>query len=111
MARLLTMIRFLNFARDMGAFIEDAAEALGASYKGKPAVPLRDGGIFVQWQQNCHHKRWWDARVAKRRLHRTGQALASQARDPFPYYHHTSVGYNYRLSNLLAALAEHSCRI
>ena len=30
--------------------------------------------------------------------------LATQARDPFPYYEHTEIGYNYRLSNLAAAV-------
>jgi len=30
--------------------------------------------------------------------------LATQAKDAFPYYHHTEIGYNYRMSNVLAAI-------
>jgi dTDP-4-amino-4,6-dideoxygalactose transaminase len=36
--------------------------------------------------------------------------LATQARDPFPHYEHSSIGFNYRLSNLLAALGRAQLR-
>ena len=85
--------------------IEDAAEALGATYKGKSAGTFGEMGIF-SFNGNkiittsgggmlVSHNRGF---IAKARH------LATQARDPFPYYHHTSIGYNYRLSNLLAAV-------
>lgn len=87
------------------ALIEDAAEALGSSYRGRPAgsfglagilsfngnkiITTGGGGMLVTD----------DDRVAARTRH-----LATQAREPLPYYEHRTVGYNYRLSNLLAAV-------
>lgn len=85
--------------------IEDAAEALGATYAGRPAGSLgalgvfsfngnkilttSGGGMLVSSRED------W---IAKARF------LATQARDPAPHYQHSSIGYNYRLSNLLAAV-------
>lgn len=85
--------------------VEDAAEALGATYKGKSAglfgqfgcfsfngnkiITTSAGGMLV-----CP-----DEASAKR-----ARYLASQACGPGPHYEHTEVGYNYRLSNLLAAV-------
>jgi pyridoxal phosphate-dependent aminotransferase EpsN len=39
------------------------------------------------------------------------RSLASQARDPAPHYQHSKVGYNYRLSNLLAAVGRGQLRV
>lgn len=86
--------------------VEDAAEALGAvaasgapagslgssavvSFNGNKMITTSGGGVLVTD----------DADVAERARHR-----ASQARLPAPHYEHAEVGYNYRLSNLLAAL-------
>ena len=85
--------------------IEDAAEALGSSYRGRPAggfgacaifsfngnkiITTSGGGMLVS------HSR----AIAERARH-----LATQARDPAPHYEHSEIGFNYRLSNLLAAL-------
>jgi dTDP-4-amino-4,6-dideoxygalactose transaminase len=87
------------------AIIEDAAEALGASYRGRPAGSLGDlavlsfngnkiittsgGGMLL-----ATRKAW-----AERVRH-----LATQAREPVRHYEHKELGYNYRLSNLLAAV-------
>lgn len=85
--------------------IEDAAEALGASYRGQPAgsfggmaalsfngnkiITTSGGGALVtddgEWAERARF-------------------LATQARDPAPHYQHSEIGYNYRMSNLLAAL-------
>ncbi|GLW33084.1 aminotransferase class I/II-fold pyridoxal phosphate-dependent enzyme [Actinoplanes regularis] len=85
--------------------IEDAAEALGATYRGRPAgsfglagvlsfngnkiVTTGGGGMLVTD----------DDSVAKQVRH-----LSTQAREPVAHYEHRTVGYNYRLSNLLAAV-------
>lgn len=85
--------------------IEDAAEALGATYRGRSAgsfgevaalsfngnkiITTSGGGALVTD----------DADVAQRYRH-----LATQAREPAPHYEHVEIGFNYRMSNILAAL-------
>ena len=85
--------------------IEDAAEALGStrggraaggfgvsgilSFNGNKILTTSGGGMLVTD----------DAQAAER-----ARYLATQARQPAPHYEHTEVGYNYRLSNLLAAV-------
>jgi pyridoxal phosphate-dependent aminotransferase EpsN len=85
--------------------VEDAAEALGASYRGTNAgafgewaafsfngnkiITTSGGGMLVS------HRR----EVVERARH-----LSTQARQPAAHYQHEDVGYNYRLSNLLAAV-------
>jgi len=44
------------------------------------------------------------------RLIAHARKLATQAREPFPYYEHAEIGYNYRLSNLLAAVGRAQLR-
>ncbi len=85
--------------------IEDAAEALGSTYRGRKAgafgqistlsfngnkiITTSGGGALVTDDEEWAHRARW---------------LSTQARDPAPHYEHTEIGYNYRLSNLLAAL-------
>ena len=85
--------------------LEDAAEAIGAASLGRPAgsfgvaaalsfngnklITTSGGGALV-----CD-----DADLARRYRH-----LATQAREPAPHYEHVEIGFNYRLSNLLAAV-------
>jgi len=85
--------------------LEDAAEALGATYKGKKCgtlgklgvlsfngnkiITTSGGGMLVSDDTDMLAKaRFW----------------ATQARDPAPHYQHSEVGYNYRMSNILAAI-------
>jgi pyridoxal phosphate-dependent aminotransferase EpsN len=85
--------------------LEDAAEALGATYRGRPAGSFGDvaafsfngnkivtttgGGMLVASRQDWVDKaRYW----------------STQAREPGAAYHHVEMGHNYRLSNVLAAI-------
>jgi dTDP-4-amino-4,6-dideoxygalactose transaminase len=85
--------------------IEDAAEGLGAtcgsrraggfgacaafSFNGNKIITTSGGGMLVSRRRD----------IVERARH-----LSTQARQPAPHYQHEEVGYNYRLSNLLAAI-------
>lgn len=86
--------------------IVDSAESIGATYKngrkagtggdaailsfnGNKIITTSGGGMFV-----TRHKEWADE----------ARFLATQARDPAPHYEHSTFGYNYRLSNICAAI-------
>ena len=74
-----------------------AAQPAGAS--GRPRR------LLVQRQQGDHDERRRDARLPERRAgSRTRASSSTQAREPAPHYEHTEIGFNYRLSNLLAAV-------
>jgi dTDP-4-amino-4,6-dideoxygalactose transaminase len=85
--------------------VEDAAEALGATYRGHAAGSFGRMGVFsfngnkIITTSGGGMLVTGSAEEAER-----ARYLATQARDPFPHYEHTTLGYNYRLSNLLAAL-------
>ena len=85
--------------------VEDAAEALGARYKGRPAggmgalsflsfngnkiITTSGGGMLL-----TDNASWIEHALY----------LSTQAKEPVAHYEHKEVGYNYRLSNVLAAL-------
>ncbi len=91
--------------------LEDAAEALGARYRGQPAgsfgaaavfsfngnkiITTSGGGMLVSHDQ---------ALIDRARY------LSTQAREPVVHYEHLAVGFNYRLSNLLAAVGRGQLR-
>jgi pyridoxal phosphate-dependent aminotransferase EpsN len=91
--------------------IQDAAEALGATYRGAAAgtqgelaalsfngnkiITTSGGGMLLS---------------AKPSWVELARKLATQAREPVPHYEHEMIGYNYRLSNLLAAVGRGQLR-
>jgi dTDP-4-amino-4,6-dideoxygalactose transaminase len=86
-------------------FVEDAAEALGATYRGQNAgtfgrlsvlsfngnkiITTSGGGALLSAEESL---------VTKARF------LATQARDAAPHYEHSQIGYNYRMSNVCAGI-------
>ncbi len=85
--------------------IEDSAEALGASYRGKAVGGFGMAGVFSFNGNKIITTSTGGALVSHSgALIERARHLATQARDPFPHYEHSDIGYNYRLSNLLAAL-------
>ncbi|MBR0501704.1 MAG: DegT/DnrJ/EryC1/StrS family aminotransferase [Paludibacteraceae bacterium] len=85
--------------------IEDAAEALGSSYDGRPCGTWGDFGVFSFNGNKMITTSGGGALVSSsEELKQQATFLATQARDSFPYYHHTQIGYNYRLSNVCAGI-------
>jgi dTDP-4-amino-4,6-dideoxygalactose transaminase len=92
-------------ARHDVALVQDATESLGATYRGAPAggqgalaafsfngnkiITTSGGGMLVSDDRD------WMVHARK---------LSTQAREPVPHYEHAEIGFNYRMSNLLAAL-------
>ena len=85
--------------------IEDAAEALGATYRQRPAGSRAWAGIF-SFNGNKIITTSGGGAICSNDEHLLSHArfLATQARDPAPHYEHSVVGFNYRMSNVLAAV-------
>jgi len=83
----------------------DAAESFGASYKGKPAGSWGDASI-ISFNGNKIMTTSGGGMLLtdNESLAQRVRYLATQARQPVIHYEHIDVGYNYRLSNVLAAL-------
>jgi pyridoxal phosphate-dependent aminotransferase EpsN len=85
--------------------IDDAAEALGATYKGRAAGSFGALNVFsfngnkIITTSGGGMLGADDPLLIERARH-----LSTQARDPAPHYEHSEIGFNYRMSNLLAAL-------
>jgi dTDP-4-amino-4,6-dideoxygalactose transaminase len=85
--------------------IEDSAEALGSTYRGRAAGSFGAAGIFSFNGNKIITTSGGGMLVTSSQLWaERARHLATQAREPFSHYEHLEVGYNYRLSNLLAAL-------
>jgi dTDP-4-amino-4,6-dideoxygalactose transaminase len=83
--------------------VEDAAEALGATFRGQPAGSLGDIGVLSFNGNKIITTSGGGALLTdSTEWAQRARFLASQARDAAPHYEHSEVGYNYRLSNLLA---------
>ena len=92
--------------------IEDAAEALGASYKGKAPGTFGRVGIFSFNGNKVITTSGGGMLISPDEdLVRHALKLATQAREPVPHYEHREVGYNYRMSNVLAAIGRGQLRV
>jgi dTDP-4-amino-4,6-dideoxygalactose transaminase len=91
--------------------IEDSAEALGSTHRGRAAGSFGAAGVF-SFNGNKIITTSGGGMLVTESSEWAGRAryLATQAREPFVHYEHTEVGYNYRLSNLLAALGRAQLR-
>jgi pyridoxal phosphate-dependent aminotransferase EpsN len=85
--------------------IEDAAESLGATYKGKHTGTMARIGIFSFNGNKIVTTSGGGMLVSpEKNLVDKARFLATQARDSAPHYEHSHIGYNYRLSNVCAAI-------
>lgn len=85
--------------------VEDSAEALGSSYENRKCGSFGDIGIFSFNGNKIITTSGGGALIAKNQdIKNRAVFLATQARDDAPHYQHSSVGYNYRMSNVLAGI-------
>ena len=93
--------------------IEDAAESLGAAHHGRPAGSFgRAAALSFNGNKILTTSGGGMLLTADRDLADRARYLATQARLPVAHYEHSEIGYNYRLSNLLAALGRAQlCRL
>ncbi len=85
--------------------IEDAAEALGSSINGKKCGSFGDIGILSFNGNKIITSSGGGAILSNNKNYiKAAKHLATQAKDDFVYYHHSVIGYNYRMSNILAAI-------
>ncbi len=91
--------------------VEDAAEALGSAYRGQPTGGFGRLGIF-SFNGNKIITTSGGGMVvsADKALVDAARYLATQAREPVAHYEHTAIGFNYRLSNVLAAIGRGQLR-
>jgi pyridoxal phosphate-dependent aminotransferase EpsN len=85
--------------------IEDAAESLGSTYKGKASGTFGKFGVY-SFNGNKIITTSGGGMLISDDIEALNKArfLATQARDPAPHYQHSIVGFNYRLSNILAGI-------
>jgi len=85
--------------------LEDAAEALGSRFGGQPLGSFGTVGVFSFNGNKILTTSGGGVLVTNdARLAQKARFLATQAKDDAPYYQHSEVGYNYRLSNILAGI-------
>ncbi len=97
---------FLEICREFQmVLIEDAAEALGSTWKGKAMGTFGDFGVLSFNGNKIITTSGGGALVSDNAdAIQKARFLSTQARDPAPHYQHSQIGYNYRMSNVLAGI-------
>jgi len=91
--------------------IVDAAEALGSTYRGRPSGGFGKMGVFSFNGNKIITTSGGGMLVSDdEAVIRHARFLATQARETAPHYQHSVIGYNYRLSNVLAAIGRGQLR-
>lgn len=103
----------VKICKKHGVFlIEDAAEALGGSFGGKKLGTFGDIGI-LSFNGNKILTTSGGGMLVSDNPEFASKArfLATQARDDAPHYEHSHIGYNYRMSNILAGIGRGQLRV
>ena len=100
------MIEIISIAKEFGVpVIEDAAEALGSSIENKPCGSFGDFGVLSFNGNKIITTSGGGALISENaEMIEKARFLATQARDAAPHYQHSHIGYNYRMSNVLAGI-------
>ncbi|OAS85233.1 pyridoxal phosphate-dependent aminotransferase [Metabacillus litoralis] len=85
--------------------IEDAAESLGSTYKGIVSGTIGKLGVFSFNGNKIITTSGGGMLISNDpELMKKARFLATQAKDPAPHYQHSTLGFNYRMSNILAGI-------
>jgi len=122
-AKAVIVVHLYGLAADMdpivelcrkynAVLIEDAAESLGTTYKGKYTGTIGDYGVYsfngnkiITTSGGGMLVSNNEERIAKVRF------WATQARDPARHYQHSELGYNYRMSNVVAGIGRGQLKV
>lgn len=92
--------------------IEDAAESLGTEYKGQASGTHGDYGVYSFNGNKIITTSGGGALVSNnKKAIDKARFWATQARDDAPYYQHTEIGYNYRMSNITAGIGRGQLKV
>lgn len=92
--------------------VEDAAESLGASYKGVNSGTIGDIGIYSFNGNKIITTSGGGMLVSNNKKYvERARHLSTRAKENTPYYHHTEIGYNYRMSNVLAGIGRGQLKV
>lgn len=92
--------------------VEDAAESLGAFYKGKASGSFGTIGIYSFNGNKIITTSGGGMLVSDNKEYMDrARFLATQARDPAPHYQHSEIGFNYRMSNILAGVGRGQLKV
>lgn len=92
--------------------LEDAAESLGARYKGRASGTFGRIGVFSFNGNKIITTSGGGMLVAQdQALMDRARKLATQAREPAPHYEHIEIGFNYRMSNVLAGIGRGQLKV
>ncbi len=92
--------------------IEDAAESLGATYKKKSSGTIGELGVYSFNGNKIITTSGGGMLVSRSgELIERARFLSTQARDNAPYYQHSVMGYNYRMSNILAGIGRGQLKV
>ncbi|TFZ04185.1 CBS domain-containing protein [Ramlibacter humi] len=123
MPRCVVLVNLYGQSADMDALLpicrrhgvkvlEDAAESLGASWRGRPSGSFGDAAILsfngnkIITTSGGGMLLSNDAALVAR-----ARKLSTQAREPAPHYEHREVGFNYRMSNVLAGIGRGQLKV
>jgi dTDP-4-amino-4,6-dideoxygalactose transaminase len=123
MPRCVIIVNLYGQSADMDALLplcgrygvpvlEDAAESLGATYRGRASGSFGRIGVFSFNGNKIITTSGGGMLVADDpSIVERARKLATQAREPAPHYEHVEVGFNYRMSNVLAGIGRGQLRV
>ncbi|RKT00004.1 DegT/DnrJ/EryC1/StrS aminotransferase family protein [Flavobacterium sp. 123] len=92
--------------------LEDSAEALGSSYKGQKCGTFGDIGILSFNGNKIITTSGGGALITKTKAEKEKAIFfATQSKDPAPYYQHSEIGYNYRMSTICASIGRGQMKV